>query len=64
MAGPLEAILVMFGHSFLIFFWKVLENMKSDTTVVRMRSSDHLGDAKMSKKAPRFVELNFFYESR
>ena len=24
-----------------------------------MRSSDHLGDTKMSKKAPRFVEFNF-----
>ena len=27
---------------------------------VRMRSSDHLGDAKMSKKATRSVEFNFF----
>ena len=35
--------------------------MKNDTTLVRMRSGDHLGDAKMSKKrAPRTVELNFF----
>ena len=33
--------------------------MKNDTTFVRMRSSDHLGDAKLSKKAPRFVEFNF-----
>ena len=24
--------------------------MKNDTTFVRMRSADHLGDAKMSKK--------------
>ena len=32
--------------------------MKNDTTFVRMRSGDHLGDAKMSKKAPRFVEFN------
>ena len=24
--------------------------MKNDTTVVHMRSGDHLGDAKMSKK--------------
>ena len=36
----------------LIFFlfessWK---KMKNDTTFVRMRSGDHLGDAKMSKK--------------
>ena len=34
--------------------------MKNDTTFVRMRSGDHLEDAKMfKKKAPRFVELNF-----
>ena len=52
-AGPLEAILVIFGRGALIFFvlfessWK---NMKNDTTFVRMRSGDHLGDAKMSKK--------------
>ena len=26
--------------------------MKNDTTFVRMRSGDHLGDAKMSKKGP------------
>ena len=25
-----------------------------------MRSGDHLGDAKKSKRAPRFVEFNFF----
>ena len=33
--------------------------MKNDTTFVRMRSGDHLGDAKMSKRAPRSVEFNF-----
>ena len=33
--------------------------MKNDTTSVRMRSGDHLGDAKMSKKAPRSGEFNF-----
>ena len=50
---PLEAILVIFGRRALIFFvvvWKLLEKMKNDTTFVRMRSGDHLGDAKMSKK--------------
>ena len=36
--------------------WK---KMKNDTTFVRVRSGDHLGDANMSKKAPRFVEFNF-----
>ena len=49
---PLEATLVIFGRRALIFFlfessWK---NMKNDTTFLRMRSGDHLGDAKMSKK--------------
>ena len=60
-AGPLEVVLVIFGRSFLNFFYlKGLENMKNDTTFVRMRSSDHVGDAKMSKKTPCFVEFNFF----
>ena len=31
--------------------------MKIDTTFVRMRIGYHLGDAKMSKRAPCFVEL-------
>ena len=49
---PLEAILIIFGRRALIFFlfessWK---KMKNDATFVRMRSGDHLGDAKMSKK--------------
>ena len=49
---PLEAILVIFGRSAFFFFlfessWK---KMKIDTTFVRMRSGDHLEDAKMSKK--------------
>ena len=49
---PLEAILVIFGRRALIFFClKALgKKMKNDTTFVRMRSDDHLGDAKMSKK--------------
>ena len=34
--------------------------MKNDATFVRMRSGDHLGDAKMSKRAPRSVEFNVF----
>ena len=28
----------------------------------RMRSSDHLGDAKMSKRAPRFFKFNIFLQ--
>ena len=55
-AGPLEATLVIFGRSCL----KAPEKMKNDTTFVRMRSGDHLGDAKMSKRAPHSVEFNFF----
>ena len=48
---PLEAIVVIFGRSWLIFFvWKVLDYEKSHQFCVRMRSSNHLGDAKMSKK--------------
>ena len=58
---PLEAILVIFGRRALICFlfessWK---NMKNETTFVRMRSGDLLGDAKMAKKARRSVEFNF-----
>ena len=34
--------------------------MKNDTTFVRMRSGDHLGDAKCRKRAPHSVEFNFF----
>ena len=34
--------------------------MKNDTTFVRMRSGDHLGDAKCRKRATRSVEFNFF----
>ena len=37
--------------------------MKNDTTFVRMHSGDHLGDAKMSKRAPRSVEFNFLNNS-
>ena len=34
--------------------------MKNEATFVRMRSGDHLGDAKMLKKASRSDEFNFF----
>ena len=34
--------------------------MKNDTTGVRMRSGDYLGDAKCRIGAPHFVEFNFF----
>ena len=48
---PLEAILVIFGGRALIFFvWKLLKKNEKWHQFVRMRSGDHLGDAKMSKK--------------
>ena len=34
--------------------------MKNDTTIVRMRSGDHLETQKCRKGAPRSVEFNFF----
>ena len=47
---PLEAILVIFGRRALIFlFESSWKNIKNDSTFARMRSGDHLGDAKMSK---------------
>ena len=60
---PLEAILVIFGRRALIFFllessWK---KMKNDTTFVRMRSGDQLGDAKMSKKGTSLRRILLFY---
>ena len=47
---PLEAILVIFGRRALFFFERSWKKMKNDTTFVRMRSGDHLGDAEMLKK--------------
>ena len=49
---PFEAILVIFDRRALIFFLfeSSRKNMKNDTTFVRIRSGDHLGDAKLSKK--------------
>ena len=34
--------------------------MKNDTTFVRIRSGDHLGNTKMSKEAHRSIEVFFF----
>ena len=50
---PLEDILVIFGRTALIFlflFESSWNNMKNDTTFVPMRSGDHLGDPKRSKR--------------
>ena len=52
----IEAILLIFSRTFLIFVW----NMKIDTTFVRMRSTDHFGNVKMSEEAPCFVEFNVY----
>ena len=35
--------------------------MKNYTTLVRMRSGDHLGDAKTSKKGTSLRRIKFFY---
>ena len=48
----------------LNFFESPWKNMENDTTFVRMRIGDHLGDAKMSKRAPLSVIFNFFYQLR
>ena len=57
---PLEAILVILGRSFSIFFGlKGLGKYQNDNTFVHMRNSGHLGDGNMSEKTPCFFELNF-----
>ena len=48
--GPLEAILVIFGRRAFFLFESSWKKMKNDATLVRMRSGDHLGEAKMLKK--------------
>ena len=57
--GPYEGNLVVFGRRALIcFLCEISEkNMKNDTTFVRMRSVDHLGDAKMSKKGTSLCRI-------
>ena len=62
---PLEAILVIFSRRSLIFvlFESSWENMKNDTTFVRMRSGGHHGDAKMSKKGTSLRWMQVFNES-
>ena len=53
-ARSLDTILVIFRLKFLNFFLfeLSLKKMKNNNTLVRIRSSHHLWDAKMSKKAP------------
>ena len=58
----LNDLRVIFGCSsfFFVFLFKSSwKNMKNDNPFVRVRNDDHLGDAKMSKEAPRSVEFNF-----
>ena len=57
---PLEAILVIFGRRALIFFWKLLEKMKNDTTLYACAVVITLETQKCRKRAPRSVEFNFF----
>ena len=49
---PLEDILVIFGRRSLSIYlvWKLLEKYKKLHHFVRVRSGDHLGDVKMSKR--------------
>ena len=59
---PLEAVLVIFGRRALNFlFESSLKKVKNDSTFVRMRSGDHLGDAKMSKKGTSLRRIQLFY---
>ena len=61
---PLEAILVIFGRrALIIFVWKLLEKNENYTTFVRMRSGDHLGNAKMSKKGASLRRIYLFFIS-
>ena len=43
----------------IVFVWKFLENMKNDTTFVRMGNGDHLGDAEMQKRHFASSNLTF-----
>ena len=59
---PLQAILVIFGRTqpYFIWFETSWKRRKNDTTFVDMRSCDHLGDAKMSKKGTFLRRIYFF----
>ena len=60
-AGPLEAILVIFGRRALNFFVrKLLEKNEKRHHFCRMLSGDHLGDEKMSKKVISFRRILTF----
>ena len=59
---PLEAILVIFRCRALIFFlWKDSENMKNNTTFMRMRTGDYYGDTKMLRKGTSLRWIELFY---
>ena len=61
-AKTLEAILVIFGRRALIFFClKALGKIPKEHHFVRMRSGDHLGDSKMSKKGASLRRIELFY---
>ena len=60
-AGPLEAILVIFGCRALIFFWKLLEKYKKMTPLLCACAVVITFETQKSlKRAPRSVENNFF----
>ena len=57
---PLESILVLFGHNFLIFFvWKVLEIWKMTPLLCACAVVITLEAQKRWKRAPHFVKFNF-----
>ena len=60
----LEGLSINFGRTSLIFCLKNCKIMKNDTTSMRMRSGDHFGDAKMSKKGTLLRRIYLFYESQ
>ena len=55
--GQLKASFVRFGHRALIFCLKALGKYENDTTFVSMRSGEHPGDAKVSKKGTYFRRI-------
>ena len=60
-AGPLEAILVIFGRrAFIFFVWKLLEKMKNATILRACAVLITFETQKCRKRSPRSVEFNFF----
>ena len=57
-----QGLLVVFGRWALIFlFESSWKNMENDTTFVRMRSGDHLGDVKRPRKGISVAPSNLTF---